>query len=170
MNSWRDAYMQTDANLCQVAAYGSLQQPVTARQAVQSSSGLVKRLAGSHSYEGHSGSVNALEWNAAGSLLISGGDDCRVKIWSTENKKAIHAFDSVWQNTVTNSHGPILAVLLANVSSCLVFVQGHTSSIYAARFMPNTGDEQVVTAAGDRQVSRIKAALIAVALGDLIEN
>ena len=144
MNSWRDAYMQTDANLCQVAAYGSLQQPVTARQAVQ--------------------------WNAAGSLLISGGDDCRVKIWSTENKKAIHAFDSVWQNTVTNSHGPILAVLLANVSSCLVFVQGHTSSIYAARFMPNTGDEQVVTAAGDRQVSRIKAALIAVALGDLIEN
>lgn len=103
MTGWRDGYTQPDTNLCQVAAYGSLQQPVTARQTVQSSCGLVKRLAISNSYPGHSGSVHTLDWNAAGDLLISGGDDCRVKIWSTENGQAQHAFDSVWQNSPTAS-------------------------------------------------------------------
>ena len=32
-------------------------------------------------------------------------------------------------------------------------MQGHTSSIYVTKFMPNTGNEQIITSAADRQVS-----------------
>ena len=49
-------------------------------------------------------------------------------------------------------------LLTYHVSSCATWLQsvkllqGHTSSIYAARFMPNSGNEQIITSAADRQV------------------
>ncbi len=38
-------------------------------------------------------------------------------------------------------------------SNKLCQMQGHTSSIYVTKFMPNTGNEQIITSAADRQVS-----------------
>lgn len=37
------------------------------------------KLSVAHTYNGHSGCVNRLAWNADGSLLVSGSDDRRVR-------------------------------------------------------------------------------------------
>ncbi|KAL0047044.1 hypothetical protein WJX82_004928 [Trebouxia sp. C0006] len=87
------------------------------------SPGLVKRLSHTQTFKGHSSTVNALDWSSDGEILLSGSDDCRVKLWSAESGKAVQSFDS-----------------------------GHTSSIYVTKFMPNTGNEQIITSAADRQV------------------
>ena len=34
----------------------------------------------------------------------------------------------------------------------ILTVQGHTSTIFAVKFMPSTGNEQIITSAADRQV------------------
>ncbi len=48
---------------------------------------LISHLSLSHEFRGHRGCVNRLEFNHSGSLLASGSDDCRVKIWDLKRKK-----------------------------------------------------------------------------------
>ncbi|DBA77747.1 TPA: hypothetical protein ACH3X2_008439 [Trebouxia sp. C0005] len=100
-----------------------MQPPRAFQHSLQANAGLVKRLSHTHTFKGHSSTVNALDWSSDGEVLLSGSDDCRVKLWSAESGKAVQSFDS-----------------------------GHTSSIYVTKFMPNTGNEQIITSAADRQV------------------
>lgn len=71
--------------------------------------------------EGHVGCVNCLEWSANGRLLASGSDDNRLIIWRPFHKKP-----------VTDLMTP------------------HQGNIFSVKFLPNTGDTLVATAAADR--------------------
>lgn len=97
--------------------YGKQQRSLSAQ------TGLIKRLSNTQSFKGHSSTVNALDWSSDGEILLSGSDDCRIKLWNAESGKAMHTFDS-----------------------------GHTSSIYVSKFLPNTGNAQIITSAADRQI------------------
>ena len=77
--------------------------------------------------EKHAGCVNALSWNDDTSLLLSGGDDLCVCVWS-----------------------------LGSTFPCRGSVYtGHAHNIFSAEFVPNTGSNQCVTIAGDGDVRRV---------------
>eukprot|EP01018_Ginkgo_biloba_P005706 Gb_12284 [translate_table: standard] len=90
---------------------------------LQMHSSLVQRLSLDTELEGHQGCVNALAWNSKGSLLVSGSDDARVNIWSYPSKKLLHSIET-----------------------------GHSANIFCCKFVPETGDELVVSGAGDAEV------------------
>ena len=71
----------------------------------------------------HDGCVNSLNFNRSGSLLISGSDDYRVGIWDWARSSIIVSFDS-----------------------------GHKSNVFQTKFVPFSGDTQIVTCARDGQV------------------
>jgi len=85
--------------------------------------GLLRRLKLEATLESHSGCVNSVQWNQQGSLLLSGSDDTKLKIWDVSRKKLLRSWDS-----------------------------GHTANIFCARFMPFTDDNCVVSCAADSQV------------------
>ncbi|KAK8971352.1 hypothetical protein KSP40_PGU010050 [Platanthera guangdongensis] len=90
---------------------------------LQMHSSLVRRLVLDKVMEGHHGCVNAISWNSSGSFLISGSDDTRVNIWSYSTRELIHSIDT-----------------------------GHSANIFCTKFVPETCDELVVSAAGDAEV------------------
>ncbi|XP_035231495.1 DDB1- and CUL4-associated factor 6-like isoform X1 [Stegodyphus dumicola] len=68
----------------------------------------------------HNGCVNSICWNDNGKYLLSGSDDQRLSI--------VHGYDY----------------------SVLAYVQtGHRANIFSAKFLPNTGDTNVVSCSGD---------------------
>lgn len=71
--------------------------------------------------KGHNGCVNCLEWSANGQLLASGSDDNRLIIW-----KPFH-------------HKPVYDLMTP-----------HQGNIFSVKFLPNTGDSLIATAAADR--------------------
>lgn len=71
--------------------------------------------------EGHNGCVNCLEWSSNGRLLASGSDDNRLILW-----KPFH-------------HKPALDIMTP-----------HQGNIFSVKFLPNTGDTLIATAAADR--------------------
>ena len=73
----------------------TMQHPRAFQHSLQANAGLVKRLSHTHTFKGHSSTVNALDWSSDGEVLLSGSDDCRVKLWSAESGKAVQSFDSV---------------------------------------------------------------------------
>jgi len=73
----------------------TMQHPRAFQHSLQANPGLVKRLSHTHTFKGHSSTVNALDWSSDGEILLSGSDDCRVKLWSAESGKAVQSFDSV---------------------------------------------------------------------------
>ncbi|KMZ63696.1 hypothetical protein ZOSMA_3G01800 [Zostera marina] len=89
----------------------------------QMHSSMIQRLALENELEGHQGCVNTITWNSTGSLLVSGSDDTQINIWSHANKKLIHTIDS-----------------------------GHSANIFCTKFVPETSDEVIVSAAGDAEV------------------
>ncbi|KAF8776119.1 hypothetical protein HU200_003804 [Digitaria exilis] len=93
------------------------------KKRVQFHSSLVQKLALEKEMEGHTGCVNAIAWNSNGSLLISGSDDTRINIWSYNNRELLHSIDT-----------------------------GHSANIFCTKFVPETGDEVVVSGAGDAEV------------------
>ncbi|KAH9546562.1 hypothetical protein CY35_12G103000 [Sphagnum magellanicum] len=94
-----------------------------ARRALQMHSSLVQRLDLHKVMDGHQGCVNSLAWNAQGTLLISGSDDTRVILWDYGSWKLLHSIDT-----------------------------GHSMNIFCTKFMPETGDDVVVSGAGDAEV------------------
>lgn len=71
--------------------------------------------------EKHAGCVNAVSWNDDASLLLSGGDDLCVCVWSL--------------GTAFPCRGSVYT--------------GHTHNIFSAEFVPNSGSNRCVTVAGD---------------------
>ncbi|PRP75833.1 hypothetical protein PROFUN_15520 [Planoprotostelium fungivorum] len=72
----------------------------------------------------HGGCVNSVEWNADGSKIITGSDDCRLKVWSGKGNYAL-----------LRSHHT-----------------GHFRNIFSARFVPQTDDTQMVSCGMDGQI------------------
>ncbi|KAF5296165.1 hypothetical protein FQA39_LY12619 [Lamprigera yunnana] len=68
----------------------------------------------------HQGCVNTLCWNRSGEYILSGSDDQHLKI--------------------TNGH---TYTVLENYST------SHNANIFSAKFLPNTGDRQIVSCSGD---------------------
>ncbi|GMT28618.1 hypothetical protein PFISCL1PPCAC_19915, partial [Pristionchus fissidentatus] len=71
---------------------------------------------------GHEGCVNTLKWNLAGSLLASGSDDTRIKLWDV---------DGHCQCTYETSH---------------------TGNIFGVEFIPGMSDRFIMSCAGDGNV------------------
>ncbi|XP_028409491.1 WD and tetratricopeptide repeats protein 1-like [Dendronephthya gigantea] len=84
---------------------------------------LVQRLGLETELRGHEGCVNCLQWNTSGSVLASGSDDLHVILWDPFKRKIRHKIST-----------------------------GHSANIFSVKFMPNTGDEVLVTGAGDFHV------------------
>lgn len=83
----------------------------------------VRRLKHTQTLSEHEGCVNALNFNGGGSLLISGSDDYRVCIWDWAKSNVILQYES-----------------------------GHKSNVFQTKFVPFSGDTQIVTCARDGQV------------------
>lgn len=73
--------------------------------------------------EAHVGCVNCLEWSSNGRLLASGSDDNRLIIWKPFHHKPLCSTD---------------------------IMTPHQGNIFSVRFLPNTGDSLIATAAADR--------------------
>ncbi|KAL8786892.1 MAG: hypothetical protein Q9213_002523 [Squamulea squamosa] len=78
---------------------------------------------------GHSGCVNALSWSSSGRLLASGSDDQHLNIHSYQPESSTAQF-----------------ALSTTVST------GHSANIFSVKFMPHSGDQTIVTCAGDCEV------------------
>ncbi|KAK9453552.1 WD40-repeat-containing domain protein [Dipodascopsis uninucleata] len=85
----------------------------------------IKRMDLTHQLYGHSGCINTLCWSNDGIYLLSGSDDTHVNIYTT-----------------AESSYPLK----------LRFPTGHTHNIFSVKFMPQTNNSVVVTAAGDGEV------------------
>lgn len=70
------------------------------------------------------GCVNTVEWNEAGTLLISGSDDNMVGVWK---------YSAGW---------PLRELVHT----------GHSRNIFAAKFVPHSNDKQVVSCGLDGEV------------------
>lgn len=105
-------FAQPEANLYSSVALISTQHPSAYCHSLQSSTALVKRLKPVQTYKGHSSCVNALDWSPGGDLLVSGGEDCRIKIWSTERANEVTSFDSVWRGNMADIPCSVMSNLL----------------------------------------------------------
>ncbi|KAI8082905.1 WD40-repeat-containing domain protein [Halteromyces radiatus] len=75
--------------------------------------------------EGHQGCVNSLCWSQRGDKLLSGSDDQTLRIW--------HPFSGDYRNKT-------------------IIRTGHRDNVFAAKFMPSTADQIIVSAAGDSEI------------------
>ncbi|KAG6483190.1 hypothetical protein ZIOFF_059830 [Zingiber officinale] len=96
--------------------------------------------------QGHQGCVNAIAWNAKGSLLISGSDDTRVAN-AMEIKELKHIL------LLTLSLSNLINIWSYNDRGLLHSIEtGHNANIFCTKFVPETSDELVVSGAGDAEV------------------
>lgn len=84
---------------------------------------MIHRLGLEKELEGHRGCVNCLEWNHDGSLLASGSDDLHAIIWDPHRHKQICTLRT-----------------------------GHHGNVFSVKFLPNSNDSSIVSAAGDCKV------------------
>ncbi|GBB88576.1 hypothetical protein RclHR1_15100003 [Rhizophagus clarus] len=115
-----DSHSQINKLLIQRELYPN-QKPYT--KAFYSDPYVVKRFSKPLSLTGHDGCVNTVIWNDAGNLILSGSDDCRLKIWSPFDRP---------ENPLVHS-----------------IPSGHTSNIFSAKFMPKTNDRHIISCACD---------------------
>lgn len=73
----------------------------------------------------HTGCVNTVSWNEQGTRLVSGGDDCSLKIWN--------------QPTCAQSKPLSIAT-------------NHTGNIFCALFVPQTQDANLLSCAADSDI------------------
>ncbi|XP_062099109.1 protein ALTERED SEED GERMINATION 2 isoform X2 [Humulus lupulus] len=104
-------------------------------RSLQIHSSLIRRLSQEKELEGHQGCVNAIAWNSSGSLLISGSDDTRGHMGGFVSQ---HLMINIWSYSGRN--------LLHSLET------GHCANIFCTKFIPETGDELVVSGAGDAEV------------------
>lgn len=88
-----------------------------------SSLNFVRQMKLLHSLDHHRGCVNSLNFNRIGTMLASGSDDMNVAIWDWSRKRLVLSFET-----------------------------GHKSNVFQSKFVPYTGDSQIVTCARDGQV------------------
>lgn len=81
---------------------------------------LVQRLGLIQTLPLHQGCVNTLCWNESGNLLLSGSDDQHL--------------------VVTNGH---------TYKVCHNYRTSHRANIFSAKFMPASGDHNIVSCSGD---------------------
>ena len=81
---------------------------------------LLQRLELTGRLEVHSGCVNTVAWNQSGSLLLSGSDDHRLVLTNPYTGAKVHEV-----------------------------LTPHRANIFAAKFLPETGDNRIVSCAGD---------------------
>ncbi|XP_055340862.1 uncharacterized protein LOC129589944 [Paramacrobiotus metropolitanus] len=90
------------------------------RQKLASHRDLVQRLGLYATLDHHTGCVNALNFNPAGTLLASGSDDLEVGVWDWMQKKLKYSFPS-----------------------------GHNANVFQTKFLPLSNDSLIVTASRD---------------------
>ncbi|KAG6890349.1 hypothetical protein C0992_002174 [Termitomyces sp. T32_za158] len=78
---------------------------------------------------GHTGCVNALSWARNGELLLSGGDDTTVRIWSIDPADTSQDYPFVCRSVIQT---------------------GHTANIFSAHMLPYSS--RIATVAGDHQI------------------
>jgi len=83
---------------------------------------LARRLTLTHELSGHDGCVNTVCWNTDGTRLLSGSDDCDLGLWSQKG------------------------ALIAKVPT------RHTNNIFGASFVPETGDNRLLSCGADGQL------------------
>jgi WD repeat-containing protein 42A len=109
------------------AAEGSLwrlHKPTSSTQLFRANSSFVSRLHLAKRLDGHRGCVNSIHWNAEGTLLITGSDDCKLNIYSPgPHYKQLH-----------------------NIRT------GHSRNIFCAKFVPYTNDNTVVSCGMDGEI------------------
>ncbi|KAK1286993.1 hypothetical protein QJS10_CPB19g01541 [Acorus calamus] len=126
---------------------------------LQMHSSLVRRLSLDKELQGHQSCVNALAWNSSGSLLISGSDDTRIDLmlyWLTSKfwvavglaeEIGTAKFDQIMEKLLKmNIWSYKGRRLLHSIET------GHNNNIFCTKFVPETSDELVVSAAADAEV------------------
>lgn len=103
--------------------HGSISDPVST---LHGHTAFVRRMQCTNILSGHRGCVNRLALSQDTTLLLSGSDDCKLRLWRI--------------------HSPTHVVPLAAVSP------GHYANIFGVAFMPNTNNAFVASAGLDRQV------------------
>jgi len=76
-----------------------------------------------HRLVGHSGCVNTVSWNSSGTIIVSGSDDQKLKIWEPFTKKLLRTIKTP-----------------------------HTGNIFCAKFMPGSNDQTIVSCAREPNV------------------
>jgi len=102
------------------------ERPCTFLRHSQGDPALIRRLKQIVELQGHKGGVDTVTWNSGGTLLASGCDDCRIKIWDARRARSVKSIEC-----------------------------GHTQNISCVRFLPETSDTQIVSCSADRQVRLI---------------
>lgn len=101
----------------------------------------INRLGISTILEGHNGCVNCLEWNKAGTLLVSGSDDLFIRLWRPHQVGRIIDGDS-------ERLPPDAPVSIRNKVRPLASIKTpHRRNIFAAKFFD--GEQKIVTGAAD---------------------
>ncbi|KAL0479546.1 hypothetical protein AKO1_007771 [Acrasis kona] len=72
---------------------------------------------------GHAGCVNTVSWNSGGTLIVSGSDDQKLKIWEPFSKKLIRTIKTP-----------------------------HRGNIFCAKFMPGSNDQTIVSCAREPNI------------------
>jgi len=107
---------------------------------------------------GHRDEVNAIKWDATGTLLASGSDDLTTKIWSMKQDKCLHDFKEhtkeiyaiKWSPTGPGTNNPNEQLILASASfdstiklwdvdqgSQLFSLTTYSEPVYSIAFSPN---------------------------------
>ena len=68
----------------------------------------------------HDGCINSLNWSSNGDILVSGSDDCYVKLWKLSNSKELSLAQSIYTAHLKN----IFCVKLSPFNENLCFSSG----------------------------------------------
>ena len=99
-------------------------QPVSICRESASAYCMVRRLTLKYKLDSaHEGCVNAINFSPCGSLLASGSDDLNIVVWKWMERRPLYTFDTK-----------------------------HTTNVFQARFMPESDNSVLVSAARDGQV------------------
>ncbi|KAI0228941.1 WD and tetratricopeptide repeats protein 1 [Lamellibrachia satsuma] len=119
------AFTNISTNICKQVSHREIRDGLAVgfQRSLQVTPSMIRRLGLEKELEGHSGCVNCLEWNADGSLLVSGSDDVQVIIWNPFTYEAVSKIRT-----------------------------GHTGNIFSVKFLPNSNDATLVSGAADCKI------------------
>ena len=112
---------------------------------LQQHASFVRRLELRDRLEMHDGCVNTIAWNEGGDLLVSGSDDTCLGIWRYPGVRGL-AEGAASSGASSGGGGGGQSQPAARIAT------GHRENIFAAHFVPHTGDAQLVSAAADGEI------------------